>query len=248
MPTPIERELWISIPFNRLLAGPANSVLKAVGLPAHDPAHPWANWLTCEILVVALIVVLFAYLRSRLSVDKPGKLQHCFEIIYEFLDAQAEEVVGHGSRRFLAFFGTLFIFILFLNLLGVIPTLESPTMDAVVPFGFAAATFVYYNSAGLRVHGIGGYIKQFMGPMLLLAPVMLPIELVSHFARPLSLTIRLYANMFAGEQVTATFLGLTFIIIPAVFMVLHIFVSILQAYIFALLAMIYVGGAVAQEH
>jgi F-type H+-transporting ATPase subunit a len=101
---------------------------------------------------------------------------------------------------------------------------------------------------GLRVNGVGGYIKQFMGPMLWLAPVMLPIELVSHFARPLSLTIRLYANMFAGEQVTATFLGLTFLIIPAVFMVLHIFVSILQAYIFALLAMIYVGGAVAQEH
>jgi F-type H+-transporting ATPase subunit a len=244
----MERELWISIPFNRLLADPANSALNAVGLPAHDPAHPWANWLTCEILVVALIILLFAYLRSRLSVDKPGKLQHCFEIIYEFLDAQAEEVVGHGSRRFLAFFGTLFIFILFLNLLGVIPTLESPTMDAVVPFGFAAATFVYYNSAGLRVHGVGRYIKHFMGPMLLLAPIMLPIELVSHFARPLSLTIRLYANMFAGEQVTATFLGLTFIIVPAIFMVLHIFVSILQAYIFALLAMIYVGGAVAQEH
>lgn len=248
MPTPVERELWISIPFNRLLAGPANSVLKAVGLPPENPARPWANWLTCEIAVAVFIILLFAYLRSRLSVDKPGKLQHCFEIIYEFLDAQAAEVVGHGSRRFLAFFGTIFIFILFMNLLGVIPTLESPTMDAVVPFGFAIATFVYYNSVGLRVNGVGGYIKQFMGPMLWLAPVMLPIELVSHFARPLSLTIRLYANMFAGEQVTATFLGLTYIFIPAIFMVLHIFVSILQAYIFALLAMIYVGGAVAQEH
>jgi F-type H+-transporting ATPase subunit a len=81
-----------------------------------------------------------------------------------------------------------------------------------------------------------------------LAPLMVPIELISHMARPLSLTIRLYANMFAGEQVTLVFLGLTYFAIPVLFMGLHIFVSVLQAYIFMLLAMMYVGGAVAHEH
>ena len=240
--------MWITAPFNRFLAGPANAFLNAVGLPAADPAHPWANWLAIEIAVVLFIIVLFAFLRTRLSVDSPGKLQHCFEIIYEFLLAQAEEIIGHGSRRFLAFFGTIFIFVLFMNLTGVIPTLESPTMYTMVPLGLAVATFIYYHSAGLRVHGVGGYLKQFFGPMLWLAPIMFPIEIISHFARPLSLTVRLYANMFAGEQVTNTFLSLTYVVIPVLFMALHIFVAFLQAYIFALLAMIYVGGAVAHEH
>jgi F-type H+-transporting ATPase subunit a len=84
--------------------------------------------------------------------------------------------------------------------------------------------------------------------MLWLAPLMLPIEIISHFARPLSLTVRLFANMFAGEQVYLTFISLTKLIIPAIFIGLHLFVSLLQAYIFTLLAMIYVGGAVSHEH
>ena len=244
----METELWITVPFNRFLAGPANAFLNAVGLKVENPARPWANWLAVEIAVVLFIVVLFTFLRSRLSVDKPGKLQHIFELIYEFLDAQAHEVVGHGYKRFLPFFGTIFIFVLFMNLIGIIPTLESPTMFLEVSTGLAVATFLYYNASGLRAHGIAGYSKQFFGPMLLLAPIMLPIEIVSHFARPLSLSIRLYANMFAGEQVTNTFLSLTYLVAPAVFMGLHVFVSVLQAYIFSLLAMIYVGGAVSHEH
>ncbi len=241
------QELWITAPFNKFLAAPATAVLQAVGLPVPDPAHPWADWLTIEIAVVLFIIILFAFLRSRLSVDKPGKLQHCFELIYEFLQAQSEEVIGHGSKRFIAFFGTIFIFVLFMNLVGIIPTLVSPTMFTVVPTGLAIAAFVYYNAVGVRANGLG-YIKQFLGPIWWLIPVMLPIEIISNLARPLSLTIRLYANMFAGEQVTTTFLGLTYLVVPAIFMALHVFVSVLQAYVFSLLAMIYVGTAVAHEH
>src|SRR5689334_19845112 len=149
----MEKELWITVPFNRFLAGPANSVLNAAGLKASDPAHPRADWLVIEIIVVLFIIALFAYLKPRLSVDRPSRLQHCFELLYEFLRAQAEEIIDHGSKRFLAFFGTLFIFILFMNLVGIIPSLESPTMYIFVPAGLAVATFIYYNSAGLRVHG-----------------------------------------------------------------------------------------------
>ncbi len=244
----MEKELWISVPFNKFLAGPANACLNAFGIKAANPARPWADWLTIEIAVVLFIILLFAFLRTRLSVDKPGKLQHCFELLYEFLRAQAEEVVGHGSKRFLAFFGTIFIFVLFMNLTGIIPTLVSPTMFVAVPFGLAVSTFIYYHGVGLRAHGLGGYIKQFFGPMIYLAWLMLPIELISHSARLLSLTVRLYANMFAGEQVTDAFMTLTYVIVPVIFMGLHIFVSFLQAYIFSLLAMVYVGGAVAHEH
>ena len=155
--------------------------------------------------------------------------------------------MGHGGAKYTAFFGTIFLFILFMNLLGLIPGFESPTMAPQVPLGLAVVTLLFYHAAGVRANG-AGYIKQFLGPMLLLAPLMLPIEIVSHFARPLSLTVRLWANMFAGEQVYLTFLTLTKLVVPVIFIGLHLFVSILQAYIFMLLAMVYVGGAVSHEH
>lgn len=240
-------ELWITGLVNKVLANPANAILNAIRRPAHDPAHPWSDWMVCEILVVLFIIALFALLKTRLSVDKPGKLQHMFELIYEFVHASAEEVVGHGGGKYVAFFGTIFLFILFMNLIGLIPGFESPTMYTMVPFGLAIATFFFYHATGIKEHG-GGYIKQFLGPLVLLMPLMLIIEIISHFARPLSLTVRLYANMFAGETVYSTFVSLTKVIIPVIFIGLHLFVGILQAYIFMMLAMVYVGGAVSHEH
>ena len=243
-----EHELWLTALLNRTLAGPATALLEAVKVKVEDPAHPWANWMCMELLVVAFIVVLFGILRTQMSMDKPGGLQHIFESIYGFLRGTASETIEHGSAKFTAFFGTLFIFILFMNLLGVIPGFESPTMTPTVTAGLALSVFAYYNWAGMREHGLWKYLAHFAGPMPLLAPLMVPIEIVSHIARPLSLCIRLYANMFAGERVTMAFLGLTYLLIPSVFMGLHVFVSFLQAYIFALLTMIYVSGAVAHEH
>ena len=98
----------------------------------------------------------------------------------------------------------------------------------------------------LRSEGLLGYLKHFWGPIWLV-PLMLPIEIISHFARPMSLTIRLFANMLAGEKVTLVFLGLTYFLVPAVFMGLHVFVSLVQAFIFMVLTMIYIGGAVTHE-
>jgi F-type H+-transporting ATPase subunit a len=243
-----ESEIWTTALFNRFLAGPLDSFLSAVGHPAADPAHPWQNWITIEILVVAIILVVFALLRARLSVDKPGKFQLTFEAIYKFVSGQASESIDHHANRYVPFVGSIFIFILFMNLIGIIPGLESPTMTPAVPLAFAVAVFLYYHWMGLREQGVGKYLIHFVGPVLWLAPIMIPIELISHFARPLSLTIRLYANMFAGERVTVTFLTLTYFLLPAVFMGLHVFVAFLQAFIFMLLAMIYVGSAVAHEH
>ena len=243
----MQHELWITKLFNTVLAGPANALLNAIHFPAHDQANPWSDWLVCEILVVLFVVVFFGTVRSRLSVDRPGKVQHILEVSYEFLYAQAEEVVGHDGAKYMPFFGAMFFFVLFMNLIGLIPGFDSPTMYPMVPLGMAVATFFFYHSMGVKANGLG-YLKQFLGPMLWLAPLMLPIEIISHFARPLSLTVRLFANMFAGEQVYLTFISLTKLIIPAIFIGLHLFVSLLQAYIFTLLAMIYVGGAVSHEH
>jgi F-type H+-transporting ATPase subunit a len=240
-------ELWITKLFNNALAGPANAVLNAINLRPGDPRNPWTDWMVCEILVVLFAVVFFAVLRSRLSVDRPGKTQHVMEVLYDFVHASSEEVVGHEGPRYLAFFGTIFIFILFMNLIGLIPGFDSPTMYPMVPLGLAVCTFLFYHFTGIREHG-AGYIKQFLGPFWWLAALMLPIELISHFARPLSLTVRLFANMFAGEQVYLTFIALTKVIVPVIFIGLHLFVGFLQAYIFMLLAMVYVGGAVSHEH
>jgi F-type H+-transporting ATPase subunit a len=241
-----EHEPWLTALFNDHLAGVANAVIAMAGQKTME--RPWSTSLSMEILVAIIIVVLFAILRSQLSMDHPGKLQHAFEIIYNFLHAESKEHVGHDGPKYLSLFGTLFIFILFANLLGVIPGFESPTMFPEVPAGCALVAFAYYNLMGFSAQGFWSYLKHFAGPMPALAILMIPIELVSHLARPLSLTIRLFANMYAGERVTLVFLGLVPLVAPAVFMGLHIFVSLLQAYIFSLMTMMYVAGAVAHEH
>ena len=241
-----ETELWVTKLFNDYLADVGNTLIGVVGM-AHE-ARPWANFVTMQLTVALIIIVLFAILRPRLSADHPGKLQHTFELVYDFVREQAHEQVGHGSHQYVAYFGTIFLFILFCNLIGIVPGMESPTMVPYVPAGCAIATFFYYHIVGVQANGILQYLAHFAGPMPLLAPLMVPIELVSHMARPLSLTIRLFANMFAGEQVTLVFLKLTLFVVPAAFMGLHVFVSFLQAYIFMLLTMMYVAGAVSHEH
>jgi F-type H+-transporting ATPase subunit a len=241
-----ESELWVTKVFNDYLAAPANAVLNLVGM--HSQARPWADFITMQILVVVLLMVVFAILRSRLSPDRPGKMQHIFEMIYEFVKGQAEDQVGHEARHYLAFFGTLFLFILTGNLIGMIPCFESPTMNVSVTAGCAFATFAYYNLAGVIAQGPLRYLAHFAGPLWWLAPLMFPIEIISHLARLLSLTVRLYANIFAGEQVTMVFLQLTKFAVPVIFMGLHVFVGVVQAFIFMLLAMVYVGSAVAHDH
>jgi F-type H+-transporting ATPase subunit a len=240
-----ETELWITKLFNDNLAALGNTLTGLVGMTSET--RPWANYVTMQFLVALIIIVLFAILKTRLSADRPGGLQHTFELIYDFIKEQADEQVGHDGHKYLAFFGTIFIFVLFCNLIGIIPGLEGPTMTPSVPAGLAMATFFYYHIAGVQANGLWKYLAHFAGPMPLLAPLMVPIELVSHMARPLSLTIRLFANMYAGEQVTMVFLKLTFFLVPAAFMGLHVFVAFLQAYIFMLMTMMYVAGAVAHE-
>ncbi|HEY3743848.1 MAG TPA: F0F1 ATP synthase subunit A [Bryobacteraceae bacterium] len=241
----VEHEIFLAKLFNDTLAGPANAALRMVGLK--EDARPWDNALPMEILVVLLIVILFTVLRSRLSVDKPGPVQHMVEVVYQFLQQTADEIGIHHSEKYVPMFGTLFFLILFANLIGLIPGLESPTMGYAMPLGLAVVVFVYYNYLGFKVQGVGKYLMHFVGPLLVLAPLMIPIEIISHLARPMSLTIRLRANMYAGEQVTDAFMDLTKLIVPVIFMFLHVFVSFLQAYIFVLLAMIYVSGSV-EEH
>jgi F-type H+-transporting ATPase subunit a len=232
---------------NNVLGGPANALLNAIGHPAHDPSAPIPNWFAMELLVVAGLILFFIIVRSRLSVESPGGFQHTAEMLNEFITGQSEEIIGHHSEKFTPFFASLFVFILFANLIGLVPTFESPTANPAVPLGLALVTWFYYHFQGVAKQG-PAYFKHFLGPVWWLAPLMLPIEIVSHMARAMSLTIRLYANIFAGDMVTLVFFSLVPIGLPVVFLLLHVGVSFLQAYIFVLLATVYLAGAVAEEH
>jgi F-type H+-transporting ATPase subunit a len=133
------------------------------------------------------------------------------------------------------------------NLVGLIPGVPAPTTSRAVPLGLAIPTFLYYNYQGFRAQGFIGYLKHFCGPIWWMAWLLLPIELVSHFARIMSLTIRLYANMFASDMLTLGFFSLIPIGIPSIFLGLHVFVSCIQAFIFMLLSMIYLSLAVSHD-
>jgi F-type H+-transporting ATPase subunit a len=232
---------------NRLFGSLANSFLDVLHFK-HNPLAPIGNQVAMQILVVAFLIVVFALVRARLSLDNPGGLQHVFEGIHGFVTGQSEEIIGHHSEGFTPFLVALGVFILTCNLLGVIPGFESPTAVPSVPLGCAIVAFCYYHLQGIKRQGALKYAKHFLGPMPALAILMVPIELISHTARMLSLTIRLFANMFAGDMVTLVFFSLVPVGVPIIFLGLHIGVSFLQAYIFVLLTTVYLSGAVAEEH
>lgn len=240
-------ELWFTAFLNKYFAGFANAIFNLAGFHTEDPTKPWSNYIAMEILVLLFIVIVAAVVRASLSVDRPGKLQLVFEGLYNFVDEQAHDIVGHGHKKHVPFFAMLFLFIVLSNLLGIVPTFESPTMYYYMVAGVAVCSFLYYNGQGIREQGILGHLKHFCGPVIFLAPAMFVLEIISHCIRPMSLTIRLFANMLAGEQVTIGFLALVPWAIPVVFMALHVFVSFVQAFIFMMLSMVYVGEAVAHE-
>ena len=240
-------QLWFTEILNRLFASPVAGLLRTLHIAPQSPQAPITNAVAMQLLVFLFLVVVFVLVRSRLSVDNPGALQHVVEGAHGFVEGQSHEIIGHNSEQFTPFLMTLTFFILLSNLLGLVPGFESPTAVPVVPLGCAVCAFVYYQSQGFRHHGIA-YLKHFMGPMWWLAIIMVPIEIISHFARMLSLTVRLYANMFAGDMVTWVFFSLVPIGVPIIFLALHLGVSLLQTYIFILLTMVYLSGAVAEEH
>jgi F-type H+-transporting ATPase subunit a len=240
-------QLWFTELLNRLFASPVTGLLRAIHVEPKYPTAPIPNSFAMEFLVFIFLLILFLLVRARLSVDRPGALQHAFEGVEGFIQGQSNEIIGHHSEGYTPFLASLFFFILFCNLIGVIPSFESPTAVPVVPLGCALCAFFYYQAQGFKHAGIS-YLKHFAGPMPALAPLMIPIELISHLARVLSLTIRLFANMFAGDMVTLVFFSLVPIGVPIVFLGLHIGVSFLQTYIFVLLTTVYLQGAVADEH
>ena len=241
---------------NHLFGAPVLALLLKLGIHPRHPDAPITNPVAMQVLVVLLLTTLFVILRTRLSVEKPGALQHTVEGLNGFISNMANEIIGHHSERYVPYLMSLGLFILTCNLIGLVPGLESPTALPIVPLGCALLTWFYYHYYGVRENGPIGYLKHFIGPQegmplavrLMLPFLLFPIEIFSHLARVLSLTVRLFANMFAGEMVTLVFFSLVPLGIPIIFEGLHIGVAFIQTYIFVLLACVYLGEAVAHEH
>jgi F-type H+-transporting ATPase subunit a len=222
--------------------------LQSIGIHPANAAAPINDTFALELLVVLGLIAFFLVVRLTLSVENPGPPQHVAEMIHEFVGGQAESVIGHGYERFQAFITCVGLFILLNNLLGLIPGVTTPTSVPAVPLGVAVLTFLYYNFHGVRVQGPIGYLKHFAGPVWWMAWLLFPVEVISHLARMMSLTIRLYANMVASDLLTLICFSLVPFAAPIVFLGLHFFVSLIQAYVFMLLSMIYLAMAVAHEH
>lgn len=242
-------QLWFTAFLNRHFAGFTNALYAALHVgPARHPQAPIPNYVAMEILAFLFLAAFLIAARFTLSVEKPGPLQHAVEWVNGFISDQSEDMIGHDSGTYTSYLATLGMFILVSNLMGLVPGFESPTAIPSVPLGCALVTWIFYHIHGLRKNGPVGYLKHFLGPVWWLAPLMFVIEACSHLARILSLTVRLYANMFAGDMVTLVFFSLVPLGLPILFMGLHIGVSLIQTYIFVLLAMVYLGEATAHEH
>ena len=236
---------------NALFQGIELKAFQGIGLTPSVAAEKTAivnQSFALELLIAAGLIAFFLLVRLTLSVERANPAQHIAEMIHEFIGGQAEQVIGHGYQKYQAYVTCIFLFVLLNNLSGLIPGIDAPTTSIMVTLGLAVPTFLYYNYHGIREQGVIGYLKHFCGPVWWMAWLIFPIEIVSHLARVVSLSVRLYANMFAGDLVTMVFFSLIPVGIPVIFLGLHLFVSLIQAFVFMLLTMIYLSLAVAHEH
>jgi F-type H+-transporting ATPase subunit a len=200
-------------------------------------------------VLVALILLGLGMLASRKISLVPKGAQNVFELVLGGLEDFMVEITGEEGRAFFPYIGTAFIFILTCNLLGLIPGFLSPTSNINTTLGLALCTFVYTHYLGIKYHGVK-YIKHFLGPIPWLAPLFFPIEVVGHFVRIVSLTLRLFGNIFGEDMVLLVLILLAgkFIAPPILMMVLAVFTSVVQAFVFTMLSMLYFAGSMEHAH
>jgi len=237
---------WLLI---TLFGEPSERYLELMGAK-HGQVFWLPDHVIMAMLVVAILAAVLIPLSRRFSVEKPSHGQQILELLVSGLQGLIEDVVGHGmGRRFLPFIAGLAIFIFTANIFGLIYFLQPPTANPSTTFALSITAFVFYNIIGLRDNGIFRYLLHFCGPIWWLAPLMFPIELISHLARILSLALRLFGNIFGEHTATGIFFGMFPFVIPWPMMGLGIFGALLQAFIFIMLTMAYLQGAVAHaEH
>jgi F-type H+-transporting ATPase subunit a len=247
----IEHPLLIVDAVNATLGPIVLKAGEAVGYHFENPAHPIPNFMVMIGLITVVITGVGLLIRSRLSVENPGKFQILLEDGIRAVKGLLEEWIGPTGGRFLPLIATLGLFILMGNYMGLVPGLMAPTSSINTTLGCALTIWVYYHYQGIKAQGIGAYLKHFAvppGAPLFIAPIMLPIELISHFSRVMSLSLRLFGNVFGEELVIAILFSIIPFLVPLPMMLLGLVTGGLQAFIFMLLSIIYLQGAVAVEH
>ena len=208
----------------------------------HIPPHVTYAW------VVSLILLGLGLLASRRISLIPKGAQNVFELIVGGLEEFMVEITGEEGRAFFPYIATVFLFIMFCNLIGLIPGFLSPTANINTTLSLALCTFAYTHYLGIKYHG-AKYIKHFLGPIPALAPLFFPIEIIGHFARVLSLTLRLFGNIMGEDLVLAILLFLAgMFLAPLPMMFLAVFTSVVQAFVFTLLSMMYFAGSMEHAH
>jgi len=271
-----EPVLGVTKVVNALFGKLALALLTLLHIKPDSTEYPITNSTSMELLVVLLAVLFFLWLKPRIRADRPGATQQAMEFVITNpmgigVKDLVDDIVGHGAERHIPVVATIGIFILFSNMISLIPGFASPTASITVTLGCATIVFLYYNAIGIGKHGGLHYAKTLLGPMPKLFPInfiMLIVETVSHFARVLSLSVRLWANMMVSELLYVSFLALSLsvfvfvseknvvgyvtgvvpVAIPLILALLHVFVAFLQAFIFSILAIVYLGLASAEEH
>jgi len=269
-----EHVSWITRFVNHYLGSAALALDSALHITPEHADRPIPEYVVMALVVLVVTTIIALILRSRLSVEKPGSLQQVAELLisnpmgFGVRDLVTENV-HHHPDRYVPFIGSIGMFVLISNLMSVFPAFSAPTVNPTVPLACAILTFLYFNYQGLRHHGPIKYTAHFAGPVPWLAPLIFPVEIISTSARVLSLTVRLWANILASDLIYSIFLslfvglttwgstknfglgvvlGILPALLPIMFIGLHIFVAIVQAYIFTILPSVYLGLATADEH
>jgi len=205
------------------------------------PAHVTYTWF------IMLMLIIVSFLATRRLEMYPGRLQNVFEVVVGGVKTLLVDTMGPDGVKFFPLVGTIALFILIANLLGIVPGFESPTANLNTTLSMTLVVFVVTHIVGVRIHGFK-YIKQFLGPVWWLIPIMLPIEIVSHLARVVSLSVRLFGNIMGEDLVLGIVLVLVPFLVPMPVVVLMIFTSVIQTLVFMMLTMIYIHLAMQEAH
>src|SRR5262245_27711424 len=236
----------VAIFLNHYLFDP---IARALGVHLAEGHHAVPDHIVMIVIVALGLITFAALVRRSFSVENPTRVQHVLEVVMEALQGLMKEVIGHDTRKFVPLIATLAFYIFLSNVIGMVPGFLSPTSNLNVTASCAICVFLYYNWQGIRKHGFVAYIKHFAGPVWWLAWLLFPVEIISHMARPFSLSMRLFGNIFAEELIIGSLNKYIFpflVSLPVMF--LGLFASTIQAFIFVLLTMVYISGAVEVAH
>jgi F-type H+-transporting ATPase subunit a len=242
-------------PVNRLLIalfGPPPVERMSAGAAAFWFPDGRAAWIPDAALMALLVLLIFALFlplaARRYDKERPGRIQNFLEMIVAGVRSLVSDIIGHGAeKRYLNVIGGFAVFIFVANLFGLFFFLQPPTGALSTTVALAVLSFLYFNFQGIKEHGVLGYLKHFMGPVLWLAPLFFVIEIIGNFARILSLSLRLFMNIYGEHTATGIFAGLVPIVVPWPLMALGLFTALLQAFIFATLSSVYISLATAHE-